>query len=220
MSMSSTEMCWRWELTPAELFAGFHFMQSEPAQSLHPEGRPFQGPKHPLAETPYTYQLALSDRSVAQEVIDLRRVQPDLPLSGDRRSGVLVFDGAAIVGSLVIPGNISTQGYKMFVRPDLRQQGLAFRMLVEWCTQTKRYRVLPKQGITVVSARALLAAHKVVVQRAVQAGKPVPPRVLEALAQGTEAQRVLAEATRIEALELPKRPSFSLVATAFVEPRV
>lgn len=199
------QTCWRWELTPKELFAGFKFIRSEPAQSLSEEVRPFACSEQVLPGTDLRYQLALSDQSICEEVQLLRRAQPELSLSGDRRSGVTLFQGSALIGALVIQGNLVNQGYKLFVRPSHRQAGLASRLLVEWCWQTRRQRVLPSQGITLHSAKALLAAHRVVVERATQAGFGVPDRVLEAVERGAEASQILERATAIENLPVPDR---------------
>jgi hypothetical protein len=194
------QTCWRWELTPKELFAGFRFIRSEPTQSFTTEVLPFACPKQVLPGTDLHYQLALSDQSVCEEVQLLRRAQPDLSLSGDRRSGVILFQGQTLIGALVIQGNMVNQGYKLFVRPTHRQTGLASKLLVEWCWHTRRQRVLPSQGITLHSAKALLAAHRVVVERATQAGLGVPDRVLEAIERGDETSQIIARATVIENL--------------------
>lgn len=196
----SQDLCWRWELTPAELFAGFHPIKSEPAKGLPLEIKPFACEKKPLGTTGFLYQVAVSDRSVCGEIIKIRKAQAELPLSGDRRSGIILFEQDYIIGALVIQGNLTNSGYKLFVHPDYRERGLAFMALVEWCWLTKRQRVLPRQGITLHSSRALLSAHRVVVERAQQSGKPVPARVLDAISSGEEARTILQEAERIEKL--------------------
>lgn len=205
MNIVPQEMYWRWELTPAELFAGFHPIKSEPAKGLPLEVRPFSCEKKPLDIPGFYYQVALSEKSVAEEVIRLRDAQPELPLSGDRRSGVILFDGDAIVGALVIQGNLVNQGYKLFVHPKYRKRGLGLQVLVEWCWLTKRQRVLPRQGITLASTKALLSAHKTVVERALEQRRAVPERVLSAIASGEDADRIIREATRIEQLVLPPK---------------
>lgn len=193
---------WRWELTPREILSSFRFIQSSSTKDMGLEVMPFRCAKRPLEGTPYTYQLAVSDRSVCHEIKIVRAAQPEMPTSGDRRSGVIVFQGDTIVGALIIKGQMVSQGYSLFVRPDLRQQGLAFRMLVEWLDQTKRPFGLPEQRITLHSAKACLAAHRVIVERAVAAGLPVPERVLAGIQNG-EADEIIAQATRVENAVLP-----------------
>lgn len=195
----------RMDLTPRELFAGFRFIKSGPARALSVEVLPFTCPKKPLEGTTFQFQLAISDRSVAENIQAIRKGQPELPRSGDRRSGVIVFDGNRIIGSLIVPGNLSTQGYKMTVVPEHRQNGLAHKMLVEWCWSTKRVRVLPHQGITVNATKALLSAHKAIVERALSLGMPVSDRVRTAVQSGIEAQEIIKEAMLIESLVRPPR---------------
>lgn len=195
----------RWELTPRELFNGFHFIKSGPARGLPVEVLPFKCVKQPLDGTPYEFQFAVSDTSVNPEIKFAREAGPGLPLSGDRRSGVLVFDGSEIIGSLIIPGNLVTHGYRATVKPAHRQKGLAVRMIVEWIWATKRSLSIPKQGITLYAAKALLAAHKLCVARAVERGLPVPQRVLDAVSSGEEAAQVVRDAQVVEDYVLPPK---------------
>lgn len=201
----------RLELTPRELFAGFRFIQSAPAKRLSVEALPFTGPKLDLGGTPFSFQLAVSNRSVSQNIQAIRAGQPELPVSGDRRSGVIVFNGAEIIGSLVIQGNLTGQGYRMAVSSPYRREGLAHKMLVEWCWSTKRVRTLPDQGITVYAAKALLSAHREIVARAVALGMPVTGRVREAVESGAEAEQIIREAMLVESLVRPGRRAGSIL---------
>lgn len=163
-------LCWRWELTPKELFAGFRPVKDEPSAKLVVAKKSFEdAEKRTLENTPYTYQIVTE---------------------GDLQ-GVIVFDqDDTIIGSLLLRGWILST-YALAVAPAYRNQNLAFLMLVEWCDQTQRPRVLSPQGITLASAKALLAAHKVVVQRAIDAGKAVSDRVLLSVSDDREAGEVL-----------------------------
>jgi hypothetical protein len=197
----------RWELTPRELFEGFNFIKTAPAKDLPSEVLPFKCERQLLEGTPYEFQLAVSDRSVSQEVQFAYEADSSLPLSGDRRAGVLVFAGQEIIGGLIIPGNLAHNGYKITVKPGHRQEGLAVRMITEWIWATKRSPTIPKQGITLYAAKALLAAHKVCVARAVERNLPVPQRVLDAIAYGEETAQVLQEAQAVEDYVLPPKPA-------------
>jgi GNAT superfamily N-acetyltransferase len=203
------DMCWRWELTPMELLAGFQPIRSKRTENLTSEVKPFKNTERkPLPGTDLLYQFAVSDCAVTQDITRIREAQPDLPVSGDRRSGVLVYDQNKLVGSCVIQGNMYLQGYKMSVHPDYRRQGIAYRMLLEWCRETKRARELPKQGITLNSAKALLRVHKELIGWALQEGKEVPDRVVQAVEDGQEAERILARLQHVDALtSFPRKRS-------------
>jgi GNAT superfamily N-acetyltransferase len=182
-------VCWRWELTPSELLAGFSYVPSSKTAHLVLDETPFLCPKLPLEGTEFTYQLALSANSKALDIQALRDHHPELPVSKDPRSGVLVFHGDRVVASLIVPGKAG--GYHFVVHPEYRSQRLAFRMLVEWCGQTKRPRALRHQPLTPTSVRALLAAHREVVERALLVGKPVPDHVVQAIRSGKQAASIL-----------------------------
>lgn len=201
MIQPASELCWYWELAPADLLMGYRFIKAWPVQKMRQEVTPFSSPKKLLEGASFSYQLAVSSRSVDPWIQDLHADMAPLgmPISGDRRSGILIFDADRIIGSFIIEGNLVGNGYKMVVDQDRRQHGLAMRMLVEWCWQTRRHRIrLEQGGITLVSVKALLSAHREVVERATKAGLPVPKRVAEAIAQGQQAAQIIAEATKVE----------------------
>lgn len=198
---------WRWELTPAELFAGFKFIKAGKVR-LRLETAPFRAevPSTPLPGTELRYQLALGTKSIAAEVKGICDAQPELPRTPERRSGVLVWSGDRIIGSLVIDGLRFNGGYEMFVAPEYREQKIGYRMLLEWCDATVRpLREVPRQGITLPSTKALLSVHRSIVDRALAAGKPVPIHVRTALASGVEAAQILESAERAEAYVLGSR---------------
>ncbi len=195
--MSSTT-AWRWELTPRELFEDYSFGKAEPASRLHVEARPFKAIFRPLEDTVFQFQFGVSDQSLDEEVQAILRYQKKdgLPGTGDKRSGVIVFHDMKIVGSLVLPGNLTTTGYRLAVHPEYRQSGLAKKMLVEWCWKTKRMRGRPKRTITLHGAKALLSVHSSLVERAQTEGLSVPDRVLQALKSGKEAEAIIEAAGR------------------------
>lgn len=174
-------LCWRWELTPAELLSRFKISDSEDLP-VRIETKPFTCKKLPLEGTPYFYQLAVSRRSLDKNMISVRRGQPELPESGDRRSGILVFCEDKIIASCVIAGLQPNEGYRLVRLAQHVGQGLVKKMLTEWLWQTKtsRVAVLPIQTITRKSAKALLVGHKALVLRAIKEGLPVPAAVINA----------------------------------------
>jgi hypothetical protein len=186
-------MRWRWEMTPAELFAGFKFIKAGKVR-LRLETNPFRAdvPSAPLPETELRFQLALGTKSVSAEVVGVR--------------AALVWSGDRIIGSLVIDGLRYNGGYEMFVVPEYRQLHIGYRMLLEWCDATVRpLPEVPRQGITLPSTKALLAVHRSIVDRALAAGKPVPLHVQTAIASGVEAAQILERAERAEAYVLGPR---------------
>jgi GNAT superfamily N-acetyltransferase len=181
-------LLWRWEMTPAEYMAGYEYITEALGRSSKLETTPFECPRLPLEGTPYTYQIAVSDRSPSIDIRAIARHHPELPRSGDDRSGVLVLDGDRVIASVMF-----MKDHPMCVHPDYRLQGLASRMFVEWDSRTKRLWVSPHR-ITLASAKVLLRSHRKVVERAVEEGKPVPERVIRAIHEGTEAAEILAHA--------------------------
>lgn len=195
----TSKTCWRWELTPTELFQNYSFAKVEPSSRVRLEVRPFKATYQPLESTNFQFQFGVSETSLAQEVVDILLTQgkDGLAGTGDRRSGVIVLDQMKIVGSLVIPGNLVPGSYQLSVHPEYRRQGLATKMLVEWCWRTKRLRDRPKQKITVHGAKSLLSVHKILVKRAKENGMTVPERVLRAIESGKEEAAIIEAASSV-----------------------
>jgi GNAT superfamily N-acetyltransferase len=183
-------LLWRWEMTPREYMAGYTYIPEGIAAHLVLETKPFLCPRLPLEGTEYTYQLAIAESSPSPD-IRLKGQNQDLPRSGDDRSGVLIFHGDRIIASTVFMAHHAT-----VVHPDYRGQGLAHRMLFEWESRTKRVAVAIHR-ITLATAKVLLRSHREVVERAAAEGKPVPERVIRAVAEGTEAAAILAHAALV-----------------------
>lgn len=192
---------WTWQLTPAEMLGGFRYAQARRIIAKV-ETAPFPSavPRRPFPGLPgFTFQVALGDLSVSDDVELLCLAHPELVIPG-RRSGILAFRGDELVGGLVVQGFKANDGRMMVVRPDCRGVGLSRHLLIEWGWHIKRVPVLREQFITVASVRALMGAHTVVVERAVAAGMPVPPRVVLAVRDGHEAARLIASAMTVDNL--------------------
>jgi len=187
-----------WILTPADLFAVFIPVKSS-ATNAHGANKPFAGAKRPLDGTPFQYQVALSDKSLSEDVKLLRRERPTLPLSGDRRAGIILFDGSKIIASYIIPGNLVRQERQLFVHADYRRRGLASRMIEQWMRETPTARNITRQPLNVVAARAFLAAHRALIIWAVAQGKNVPQSVADAVTAGNEANAILARFAAVDA---------------------
>jgi GNAT superfamily N-acetyltransferase len=182
------KVCWRWEMTPREYAAGYTYISSTKTADLPLATEPFPCPRLPLPGTEYTYQLAISDKSPSQDIQAVVGHHPELPRSGDRRSGVLVFHGDTIIASAIF---LAT--HSLVVHPDYRNLGLAARMFLEWNAVTKRPFV-SIHNITLATAKTLLRAHRDVVERAVAEGKPVPERVQQAIQDASETAAILKQA--------------------------
>lgn len=190
---------WVWELTPSQIFQKNRFVKSSGTQHLFQELRGFSSPRNLLTGTDYTYQVALSRVGRTEESMELAAMHPNIPDSGDYRSGVLVFHDGEIIGSLILSGVNAKQPFKMVVSPEYRQQGLAERMLVEWWSHVKHtYRTEADQAMTLASVKVLLGAYETVVNKAVAEGRPVSIQVQQALANGVEAAQVLQTAQAAE----------------------
>jgi hypothetical protein len=196
----SISLKWVWELTPHQVFQKNRFIKSSGSRKLFQEVRGFAGPQHPLTGSEYTYQLCLSKIGKTEESILLSQEHPDIPDSGDSRSGVLIFDSDKIVASLILSGVDVKQPFKMVVNADYRDQGLAERLLVEWWSSVKHtYRDSGDQAMNVLAVKVLLNAYRVVVGNTMdQPASHVASNVQEEYENGTEAAEVLAVAQAVE----------------------
>lgn len=185
------KVCQCWEMTPSEYAAGFTYVSDTKTADLRLETTPFPCPRLPLSGTEYTYQIAMSAQSPSYAVQAIAGLNPEIPVSGDQRSGVLVFHGDTIIASANFVATHNT-----VVHPDYRNQGLATRILLEWIVLVKRPFV-SIENITLVAVKALLRAHREAVERAVAAGKPVPERVIRAIQEGAETAAILRQATLV-----------------------
>ena len=204
MPQHGPKLYWAWELTPHELFAHSTFIPTEKASMLTLETRPFTCAKKPLEGTAFSYQLAVAERSRSLYLREVRRLHPELPVSGDERSGVIVFDGDLLIAAVIRPGLNMRHGGRTFVLPKYRRLGLGTRISVELQHHIPFSPAADNTSYTPHSTRSTLNAHKVVVLRAVQEGKPVPSRVLEAVTAGDEAARLIEEADRVQREYLAK----------------
>lgn len=156
------------ELTPAEMVAKHRIVQGGPGERQIPESLPFTGPRLPLdGYKALSYQLGLSDLSRCLEARLQRAAHPDLPSSGDKRSGVLILDGETVVGSFVLDGQSVDSRFRMAVAKDYQRRGLAKTMMLLWGSKVKR---LVDGGarhpISQVALDALLAVHAELIRRA------------------------------------------------------
>jgi GNAT superfamily N-acetyltransferase len=190
---------WRWELTPLEAFHGFRFVRHERERVEYPEWAAFKSDRYELEAYPgLTFQLGVSDNSRSDHIIELRKEQPELPVSGDKRSGVIVHDGDRLVASYVIDGRRPGMKHIMGVEPDYQGRKLGLAMMMEWAKRTKRPRVMERQTMNGRGARAFLAAQVGICRWAVDEGMDVPLKVVDELQSGGEQAIIQAHLDEVE----------------------
>jgi len=169
---------WRWELSPLQIKLGQTYGPTRPNLRVR-ESTPFKGDKLPLPGAPgLTYQFGVGDGSVAVEIVELLQVMPDLERTGDRRSGVLVFDGERLVGNWTVSGKRTHPQRALYVDPEYRGRNLGPLMILEWSKRTKRPRKLHAFYINPGSAKALLRCDMALYDWAEAEGKAIPDRAL------------------------------------------
>ena len=198
-SRSPNELVWRWQQTPIEGWRGTTIWIPPPAKiSLEVSG--FGVERHALEGFPQlSYELAVSDCSATEAIKRTRAGQPELPISKDKRSGVLVFEQEHIVAGFVINGNRVHQSYRIVVRHDYRGHGLAKRMMLEWYRQVKRPVGIAPQKMNPLGVRTFLAGLHLAYAWAVETGQEVPDKVLSEMASKEETRRILGILAKVEA---------------------
>lgn len=191
------EYVWRWELSPYEAFRGHTFWSPPAVVGIEVEAAPFRaGERSGL--NGLTLLFGVSDATCTIDVQGMRAAQPDLPISGDRRSGVMFVDGGVPVASYIVGGARTQELHRIAVRHDYRGRGLAKGLILEWYKRTKRPRDLSAQLLNVLGARAFLAGQREVYAWAVSQGRQVPERVLREMETHEEEARMLDVIERVE----------------------
>lgn len=188
---------YRWMVTPEELFECFVPVHTNTTSVHLPTVGFSSAAKRPLPGTSFQYQLGVSPTSTAAEIKPVVQAYPDLPITGDSRSGVIVYDGHWIVGAYIIPSQVTLR--QIVVRKEYQGKGLAKRMLEQFMREIPGVTEIPKQPINIRAVKAFLGAHKNLVGWAVATGKPVPQRVRDAVSKGEQ------EAAILKSLELAEK---------------
>lgn len=209
MTPTPSQPTWHWELTPAEILHGCLIGKSPaganplpqlafscpklavpaPAPEPAPEVEGESGaepvsvePAPVLPPSPFegiTYQLALSRRSAASEARELCQQHPDVPDSGDERSGVLLFAGEQLIGSFEIH-----KPWTFSLAVDEKYQGkkLGQLMLLLWFQNVKcpTGSIFRNQLLSKDSVKVFQQAHAELLDWAQANGHEVPKRVLSA----------------------------------------
>lgn len=157
----------------------------------------FRCERYELADG-FTCQLAVSDRSSSKDIQGTRVEQPGLPVSGDRRSGVIVFHGDRIAANFISDGNMYEHSWRTVVDADYRGRGLAQLAVLEWNKRVRRPRVISKQRLNPVGVKVFLSAQLAVYAWAVQSGKQVPEKVLRELETRAETTEIAEAMARVQ----------------------
>lgn len=181
--MTGPETAWVWERLPTEILERSVLARNAPS-SLLVDQRPFASQRIELDDE-LSYQLALASHSNPNAKI-LRSLHPDLSLSGDSRSGVLLYQNNIAVGSLIVN---SSGGYSVSVLPEHRELGHAQRMFELWY---KKVRIILDSThiINAGGLGAFLAAHEGSVKSALAIDAPVPKNVWRSIETGSDADKL------------------------------
>lgn len=175
---------WRWELTLKEIFNGLYLAGEFTPNNVILENQPFKPfsiTENKLLFDNFTFQFGISDKSMSEDIKNIRKEQLDLPLSGDKRSGIIAFDNEKIIGSLIIEGNSVKDSTKIAVLKEYRNKGISVALLTEWYWLTKRPVIMPSQGINIISAKTIINSYKNIIDRAKKENKDIPLNVLNSL---------------------------------------
>lgn len=198
-------ICWRWEIAAEPAFANIKFIRSarahdRPNRLPEPFDLDFKrNPDHPLGDTGLTYQAGLSPISQQPDVALLLAAYPDLPKTGDHRSGLLACDGKKVVGGYYMIGSPTRSPWVFYVHPEYRGKGLAREMVLQWNKITPRLIVQPHRIMSYSAGCVFMSAYLATIEWALQAGKDVPQEVIDSTRPGApaiEAARARIEAAR------------------------
>lgn len=204
------EFVWHWEQTPLEAWAGFTVRVGKASRTPEKivalgelvEYSGFKCERYEL-EDGLTCQLAVSDRSSSRDIQATRREQPELPVSGDKRSGVIIFDGDRIVANFISDGDMFDHRYRTVVDAEYRRRGLAQRAVLEWYKHVRRPRIVSSQRLSPAGAKVFLSVHSAVYAWASQHGKSLPDKVLREMETKAETTQLVEAINRVESTGEP-----------------
>ena len=221
LRLNAVDLVWRWEQTPFQHFDNYVFRIREvpPERELQPQDKPLHSrspltgaiPQHSLPGTKLSFQVAVSGNTLNREAQAIRAAQPELSVSGDGRTGLVLFDGPHIIGSFLhSTGGLFEEDSILAVtrnyRGDRPEFGrLSQRILLEWQKRVMRTPTRFQERLYWWSVKPFLLAHRDLCQWAVDSGKPVPEAVRAELKSGAQFQFLL------EKLETAKQTGWSYI---------
>ncbi len=155
-------------------------------------------PKKPLFDR-YTYQAAIQQNSMPGSVWDeMKKAGLGPTRANDLRTGIIIFDGNRIIGSLADPGRINPPTYVLFVDPAYRDKDIGQWLIMSWWKEFPRHRTLqPRQVYSQTVAATAMAAWPKFLQLCQSEGKPVPQRVLDAVSDDQKWMQDKIEAAKV-----------------------
>lgn len=193
-----SQLIYRWQQTPAELFAHSLFRGASGAK-VHGETKPFTSKPRALEGTELFFQLGISRTAKGPDIEPIQKEAPHLPDSGDYRSGVLLLDRfqRRAIGCFVADGRRDDNPMRtVFLDEDFRGRGLATKMVEMFLREIPGIKDHSRLIINFEATKVFLAAHVKAVEWAKASGKSVPVKVLAALGSGVEAKAILEKAAR------------------------
>lgn len=181
-----------WTYTLGELAAAAPLANIGPAAGDQGAQAPFAGvDKIPFSRGPFECQVAVSATARSKYLAARRHDNPTLPLTGDGRSGIIVFDGDKIIGSLTTKAKamFTRPQHLLYVDPAYRGQGLATEM---WAFNIFRYpefTVLSNPVHNIAGRKTLIRAYRRMIEMAQQQGIEVPFHALESAKPGHPDER-------------------------------
>jgi hypothetical protein len=185
-------VAWHWELTPREALGGY-IIRVPPQRPLLRETKPFALPYESVEGTGLRLQWGVSSRSLCLDVKAIREFAPQLPDSaadGDRRSGILFFDGDTLVGYYVILGFSLSSDHRVWIHEDYRGSDLGQRVLLEWQKRVPRCQTKDPQKLNPGGAKTFLRVRSKLYRWAIDQGYDVPDKVRRELDTGAEAAAI------------------------------
>lgn len=178
---------WQWthELTLAEML-GHHeivIVGSDAGVSADSEGIPFAGvQKKQVGKFSYQAAITSEPRADTAWAAMVRDGVGPADRSGDRRSGIILFDGERSIGSYTDPGFGAPAEWMLRVEDTYRGSGAGQALFIAWWREFPRHRELhPSLPMNQHAARALAKAFVQYVRQCAAHGLPVSQRVLDSL---------------------------------------
>lgn len=193
----------RWTLTVPELFSRYRLVRTTGREYISVPTAAFTGPSRPLGSTGYHFQIGVSRRTKQEDMVALRSLAPELPDSGDDRSGVVLLgsDGKPLGGYFFRGADPGRRPWNVVLDKKHRGAGLVVSIGLEWMKATPWVPHSTQQVLNYAAGRLLLKVHQALIEWAVVTGKSVPKRALVSASDDSADVRTLL--SKLEAVKPP-----------------